>query len=253
MKLLNKFKLQKFLQFILKKFNLKMNYFMDNDYFDFKKFIFNYMKKKEKIYFVQIGGNDGILNDPIYDLCKKFPEKFYGYIFEPVPEYFSELKQNYKFSNNISLLNLAINNSSETAKIFKVKKNFLNKLDDLSKGIASFQKDWWKTKSNFVKDINMIEEIDVKCVHTHYITNNLNIDHIDLLIIDTEGYDFEILKNFEFNKSKPNIIHFEHGLIDDVMNEDKFNEIKDLLSRHGYNFIFQNYDLTAYQMNSLIN
>ena len=97
------------------------------------------MKKREKIYFVQIGGNDGILNDPIYELCKNFPETFHGYIFEPVPEYFSELKENYKFSHNISLLNLAINNYSETAKIFKVKK-ILNKLDNLSKGIASFQK-----------------------------------------------------------------------------------------------------------------
>ena len=210
------------------------------------------MKKKGKVHFVQIGGNDGIMNDPIYEICKKFPDMFHGYIFEPVPEYFLELKKNYKFSNNIYLLNLAINNNAETAKIFKVKKNYLNKLDDLSKGIASFQKDWW-TKSNFVYHPKMIEEIDVNCVHTHYITNNLDIDFIDLLIIDTEGYDFEILKNFEFNRFKPNIIHFEHGLIDDVMNEDKFNEIKDLLSRHGYNFIFQNYDLTAYQMNSLIN
>ena len=107
----------------LKKFNFKINYFLDQDYFDFKKFIYSYSMNRNVIKFVQIGGNDGVINDPIYDLCKKFPNKFHGHIFEPVKEYFYDLKNNYNFSKNISFYNLAIHNSLKTTTIHKVKKN----------------------------------------------------------------------------------------------------------------------------------
>lgn len=39
------------------------------------------------------------------------------------------------------------------------------------------------------------------------------IKKIDLLVIDTMGFDFEILKMFPFDTIKPSIIHFEHSLL----------------------------------------
>ena len=233
---------------LLRKFNFKINYFLDQDYFDFKKFIYSYSLNKNIINFVQVGGNDGVINDPIYDLCKKFPNKFYGHIFEPVTEYFNDLKINYNFSKNIRFYNLAIHNSLKSTIIHKVQKKYLNRVDNLAKGIASFEKDWWKTKSNFIKDPKMMEEVQVNCVDVNYITEKLNLDFIDVLIIDTEGYDYEILKNFDFNRIKPVIIHFEHGLRDNLMSKQQFTEIKNILIKNEYDFIYQNYDLTAYQM-----
>lgn len=253
MMLLKRFKIYKFLNFFLKKFNLKINFFIDSDFFDFKKFIYSYITNKDCVNFVQLGGNDGIINDPIYDICKKYPNKLNGHIFEPVPEYFNDLKKNYKFSKNINLYNFAIHNELTSTIIYKVKKNSLNKVDNLAKGIASFEKDWWKTKSNFIKDPDMIEGIKVECVHTNFITTKLNLKFIDILIIDTEGYDYEIIKKFDFKKILPNIIHFEHGLIDRLMTNDQFNEIKNILYNYNYDLIYQNYDLTAYQMKSLLN
>ena len=121
--------LKKIISTILKKFNLKINFFFDEDYFDFKKFIHSYSLNKKSIKFVQLGGNDGIINDPIYDLCKQFPEKFYGHIFEPVPEYFMDLKKNYKFSKNIQLQNLAIHNNLKSTVIYNFVLSFLNTMD----------------------------------------------------------------------------------------------------------------------------
>lgn len=237
----------------LKRFNFKINYFLDQDYFDFKKFIYSYSINRNIIKFVQIGGNDGVINDPIYDLCKKFPNKFHGHIFEPVKEYFHDLKNNYNFSKNISFYNLAIHNSLKTTTIHKVKKKYLNKVDSLAKGIASFEKNWWKTKSNFIKDPEMMEEVNVNCVDVNFITEKLNLDFIDILIVDTEGYDYEILKKFNFNKFKPAIIHFEHGINDGLMSKDQLIEIKNILIKNEYELIYQNYDLTAYQMKKFIN
>jgi len=40
-----------------------------------------------------------------------------------------------------------------------------------------------------------------------------NIAKVDLLVIDTMGFDFEILRMFPFDQCKPAIIHFEHQLM----------------------------------------
>ena len=138
------------------------------------------------------------------------------------------MKINYNFSKNIRFYNLAIHNSLKSTIIHKVQKKYLNRVDNLAKGIASFEKDWWKTKSNFIKDPKMMEEVQVNCVDVNYITEKLNLDFIDVLIIDTEGYDYEILKNFNFNRIKPVIIHFEHGLRDNAMSKQQFTEIKNI-------------------------
>ena len=42
------------------------------------------------------------------------------------------------------------------------------------------------------------------------IINDSNYNSIDLLQIDTEGFDYEVLKMFDFNTYRPVIIQYEH-------------------------------------------
>ena len=58
--------------------------------------------------------------------------------------------------------------------------------------------------------------------------------NIDYLSIDTEGNEFEILKNLDFTIYKPSIISIEHN------HDSKIKEsIFDLLNEHGYIKIFK--------------
>lgn len=92
--------------------------------------------------------------------------------------------------------------------IFSVNKMFLNEYPKWVSGIASFDinhllknninRNHIKENKVVARDINSIlSEIDFK-------------NNIDLLQIDTEGYDFEILKMFNFLEIKPKIIRYEH-------------------------------------------
>jgi hypothetical protein len=38
-----------------------------------------------------------------------------------------------------------------------------------------------------------------------------SVGRVDLLQIDTEGYDYEILKSIDLDEIRPTVIHFEHA------------------------------------------
>jgi Methyltransferase FkbM domain len=61
------------------------------------------------------------------------------------------------------------------------------------------------------------------------------ITKLDFLSIDTEGSEFEILKNFDFPKYQPTVIAVEHNYTDHR------SKLYDLISQHGYVRVFEEY------------
>jgi hypothetical protein len=61
------------------------------------------------------------------------------------------------------------------------------------------------------------------------------VNHIDLLHIDTEGYDYEIIKSIDFDKHQPSLILFEHAHLK------KVSEVHAYLSDMGY--VCEQYEL----------
>jgi hypothetical protein len=60
-------------------------------------------------------------------------------------------------------------------------------------------------------------------------------------MIDTEGYDFEIIKTIPFKYIKPSVIVYEHS----HFNEEVKNECRDFLIKLGYRFIETETDTIA--------
>ena len=54
-----------------------------------------------------------------------------------------------------------------------------------------------------------------------------------------------------YKKIKPTIIHFEHGLKDGVMHNDKFHEVITFLRSNNYEIMVESYDVIAYQSDVL--
>lgn len=206
------------------------------------------LARKGEIYFIQIGGNDGVNYDPLYDFVTWNKNKINGFILEPVLDYFNELQKNYKNFPSIKTLNLAIHNTEENMIIHRVNPNDASVLPKYSKGIASFSKEH---HINCKIDSKHIIEEKVACISLENLIKSKNIKNIDLLQIDTEGYDAEIILNLNFKELKPSIINFEY-YIPNTMSKETFNQILKLLNDNDYEIWQEVNDITAYQRNLFI-
>ena len=176
--------------------------------------------------FIQIGGNDGVSFDFLYDFV--IERKSQGVIIEPVPTYFEDLSKNYMQYKNIITINKAVHPTKKSEFIFKIKDNVLDKYPDWAKGIASFDRE------HLGKIIVALPEEDVECVEVGCDTlMNLTwpqIQNIDYLQIDTEGFDYEVLKQIDFNLFSPSIIKYEHV----NLNTNELIDANKLLRDKGY-------------------
>jgi FkbM family methyltransferase len=216
----------------------------------FESLIETFLKKKD-MFIIQIGANDGKIDDPIYEFVTYYPQKVGGILIEPVKDYFKELKTNYKKYPNFILLNVAIHNSQKEMTIYRPDPVKMEQygLPQWIKGIASFNKDHHKI-SGTPKDV-MIKE-KVSCISLNELIKKHQVAKIDLLLIDTEGHDSEIILNLDFQVIKPKIIHFEHGLSKGFMSKEEFLNLTELLHNNGYELWMDPYNVTAYQLNVLI-
>ncbi len=168
--------------------------------------IFEYFIKKGSLKFIQIGGFDGYSFDNLYSLFKKTTPQ--GIIVEPINEYFLRLKHNTAIFTEIKLLNIAIHNTYSESIIYKIKNECEKDYPDWVQGCASFIKENL-TKHHINEDC--IEQEKVKCESINQmIKNNYFYRSLDFLQIDCEGYDGQILLDFNFNQAKPAVIKFEH-------------------------------------------
>lgn len=80
------------------------------------------------------------------------------------------------------------------------------------------------------KEDDYIKTESVRTVTFEYILNKYNINKIELLMIDTEGYDFELIKIFPFNILRPRVIIFENALFSDEVK----NQCNNFLLKNSY-------------------
>ena len=224
---------------ILRKLNFSNQYIQISDFSPLKQLF--YKNLHADFFFVQIGANDGISYDPIFSLVTK--EKVKGIVIEPIPDIFTQLKNNYKDYPQVEPLNLAIHKNKKEMTLYRVDpKN--KKYPEWTKGTPSFNKSHHQL--SFIEEEDIIEEI-VKCISFDDLIEKYSIKKIDLLQIDTEGYDAEIIKMIDFDKLCPTIISFEHGLPQGIMTLKQFEECQEILLKNKYNIIVLENDAIAYK------
>ena len=72
--------------------------------------------------------------------------------------------------------------------------------------------------------------------------NLINIDEfnfIDLIKIDTEGYDFNVIKGLGNLISKVRFIYFEHHFHDMLLKDYKFNDVDTFLKSKNFKKVFK--------------
>lgn len=219
------------------------------EYFNLTRFLNYYLERNGSCFLVQIGANDGVTFDPVREFITGNPGKVRGILLEPMKDVYLKLVENYKDYPGIIKENLAIHNTLEEITLYKVDPEKRGQLQKWSGGMASFNSDHHKL-SNTPKEF-IIEE-KVKCTSFKRLLEKHCVDKVDVLQIDTEGYDAEIILAIDFEKIRPAVMRFEHGYMDRIMDKQKLQSIMKLLNDNGYQLIIESYDATAYQPFSFI-
>jgi FkbM family methyltransferase len=176
------------------------------------------------LFFLEIGANDGKTADPIYQYVRK------GIIIEPQPDIFEKLRENYSNKGEVILINKAIGKNNGIAKMYRVNEQT---------GLTSFNQNI--LKKNIVKlGVNWtINEIKVEVVNFENLLKD--VPSVDVLQIDVEGYDYEIIKMFDFNKYRPKLIHYESK----HLNRKETIECENYLKGKGYLIFLDEADTLA--------
>ena len=169
---------------------------------------------------VQIGANDGIHNDPIHRYIKR--DKWRGVLLEPLPDVFAKsLEPLYRRQKGIVTVNAALDHNDGTSSIYRVAfsdsrwatglTSFNRKI--LEGAIASgyIAKQAAKEGTTLPQTTDeYIREEKIECLSVNTLLKRYDIDKVDWLQIDTEGYDFEIIKIFNIEVTKPTVIVYEN-------------------------------------------
>jgi FkbM family methyltransferase len=191
--------------------------------------------------FVQAGANDGVLHDPVHSLVDQHGWR--GVLVEPQPWIFEELVQNYSGVDGLSFENAAIGAIDGTMPLYYVTPR--DGEPDFLKGLATFNKNVLESHSWAASDIaERVEEIHVPTLRLASLLERHEITMLDLFVSDTEGYDYEILKQIDFRASwAPRFIIFEAKHLDKAT----LREAKRRLRRSGYRWFSTWHDVFAYR------
>lgn len=162
---------------------------------------------EKPIYLILIGANNGEIKDFVSEYL--FFENVSGILVEPVTEFFFQLQQKFEFNNRLSLENSAIYNKNCKKYIYRVETSA--ELPDWTRGLGSLKK---QTVDLHVNDVREIKKAIVKervnCITFKRLIENYKINEVNILQIDTEGFDFEIIMSIDFGKVRPHMIIFEY-------------------------------------------
>src|SRR5690348_12849964 len=179
------------------------------------------LKTNPQPFFVQIGGYDGVSFDPLrrHIVENDLP----GVIVEPVPLYFDKLKALYSGSTKVRPINCAIaeENGERTIWGFNPVAVERGVLPPHFGGIISFVMEDLLKETGILAASAPDEEtmkvlrsqlcgVAVQCRTMDTLLAEQSVQRVDILQIDTEGYDYVILKLFDFAKYQPAIVHYEH-------------------------------------------
>jgi len=173
-------------------------------------FVLNELNFKKNGFFVEFGATNGINGSNTYLLENKF--NWRGILAEPAKIFYDELNKNRKCF-------------IETNLVWKNSQSRLLFHEDFAGGLSTIKK--------FIDHDTQIRKKNKEYILETISLNDLLVKYnapkiIDYLSIDTEGSEFDILNNFDFNKYKFRIITCEHNFTPNK------NKIHKLLTKNGY-------------------
>jgi FkbM family methyltransferase len=182
-------------------------------------YIKDFFKDKTKLSYIDIGANVG----KFYDVLSKTYEIEKVVMVEPAPKLFEYISEKFKHIQNCKMYDFAI--SDEYGETFFQTHSLDNSTNEhINMGVS-------KIHENEGHRIKMVSGLD-------FLKNYVNdIEEYDFIKIDTENYDYQIIKSItnvisQLNK-KPFIL-FEHNYHNSISEEEAKKILNDFIENCGY-------------------
>lgn len=209
------------------------------DYSNKKKVLifFKYKLNKEPLTIIDIGAHKG---ETIDFFIKNFNiNKIFS--FEPNTDLFFQLKNKLKNDNDkVELINLGISNINEFKELNIMTESSSSTFNSIDQN-TSYYKRKKKLFSIFLRGKNFLkkkQKINLKNLSN--IIKDKFIKYIDILKIDTEGYEYNVIKGIsdgDFKKIR--FIYFEHHYDLMIKKGYKYSDINEILKKKGFNLKFK--------------
>jgi FkbM family methyltransferase len=196
-------------------------------------------KLPKQVRFLQMGANDGLINDPIREFA--IWRHWHGTFVEPHPLAFHRLVRNYRWRTRISdsfeFVNAAVSiKGSKSLTLWTANDKALRRLP-LSDRLSALR----KVSSSHDQLITSfqgagipfesadIEQFEVPAYSVNELLGNFKCAPADFVVLDIEGLEPEVFAEWDFERFRPSLILFESL----HMPESKMM-VRQLLEGHGY-------------------
>jgi FkbM family methyltransferase len=185
---------------------------------------------------VQIGAHDGLTSDHMRPLILK--HGWTGVLVEPVPEHFQRLQANYANVPGLRFERAAIAGHNGQVTFHKVRTD-LPGLPRHAHLVHSLKYDVVLNEIGGRADA--LTAIHVPALMFQTLLDKHRLDHVDVLAIDTEGADYEILRQVDFSRHRPLLVLYEHKHLSLADRE----ACQAMLAGHGYSLQTYTQDTVA--------
>jgi FkbM family methyltransferase len=209
--------------------------------------IFDFFQKKKIINFFI---NKKLTNiDNFFDVGSHYGEtillfiKYFKinniYSFEASPINFKILNKKTKGikKTKINIFNIALGKKNEQLMFnqsFESQSSTFLNLNFNSKYLVRKKKFLFLKQNEYFQSKHFVNVINLKSFISNY-----NIKNIEILKIDTEGFDFEVIQGLQNEINKVKYIYFEHHFHDMFIKKYKFSEINNFLVKNNFKKVFK--------------
>ena len=202
-----------------------------NDFDSIISFLLNKKDKEKHIYF-DVGAN---LGQSIKRLKKLNPSSVI-HSFEPTPELYKKLIENFGNEKNIKINNLGVAQSKGNLDFYSYKHHKINSLIPVDKK-TKFSKSRIIASGSKNSEFESVIKIDVTSIDSYCEENNIN--EIDFIKIDTQGSETDVLNGMKkfIENQKVSIIELELILGFGYEKKFSFYDYEKILNNKDYKLI----------------
>lgn len=151
------------------------------------------------VFVVQVGANDGKMNDPIYPYFEACG--WSGLLIEPLPNYFAKLTELHEVRKHITLENSAVGDAAGDLNLYHLNPAVEDQYPKWVLGCASSDEDRMINATKRAKGADArpsdVVGTKVPIVRLDSILDKHDVSQIDVLIIDVEGHEISVMNSFD--------------------------------------------------------
>jgi FkbM family methyltransferase len=211
--------------------------------FFYQRKIINFFKNYNVLEYnilIDVGAHKG---ETIVNFLRNFQfQKIYSFeaskkTFEVLKVNIAKIKNDYK-KTNIEIFNKGVGSSNKRKTFNELPDSNSSTFNPIDQNSSYFRRKN-KILSFFFKKDFFIEKSIISQIKLSDFISEKNIKDIDILKIDTEGYELEVLKGLENSINIVKFIYFEHHYDNMIQKDYKFSDIHDFLVLNRFTRVFK--------------